>query len=117
MGQDLADLLRTHQNGRVAAGAEVAAADLRRCSIGRGIGRTDLDLDLLRSSLADGEVVAPSEVLLYGLVHVEAPHGNGPRDHHAAQRQHRHLGGPPSDVHDHASHGVVDGKASPDRRG
>ena len=109
------DLLGTDHDGLRQAADQVAAADLGVRFTGRRAGRPDRHLDLLGGPFAQHE-----RVLLLGedddrLVHFVAAGPDGLAGHDAAERDHRHLGGPAAHVHNHGAGRLVHRQPGADR--
>src|SRR5205814_7450934 len=84
---------------------QVAPPDLHHAALTvlRHAGRTDLLLDPLGAALADEEIMVAADIGNDRLIHLIAPDPNRSAINDAAERQHRHLGGPTSDIDDHSS--------------
>src|SRR3712207_9455941 len=79
----------------------VAPADLGLHLLLHGVGRADLELDLLRRLLADEQLVLALGVVDDRLVELVAADADGLRDDDATERDDRDLGGAAADVDDH----------------
>ena len=93
---------------------QIAALDLHGHLGVHGVGGTDLDLDLLRGTLTDEQVVLPLDERDDGLVEHITGHPDAAGSHDAAQRDHGDLRRAAADVHDHAAGGLADGQARTD---
>ena len=119
VGQGVADLAVGEGEGFGDAGDQVAPLDLVGERRAVGVGGADLNLDLLRSALADQQVILLLDVLDDGLVHAVPADAGGVAVDDARQGNHGHLGRAPADIDDHVAAGFGDGQpgADPSRHG
>src|SRR5436305_4693846 len=96
---------------------EVAAFHFHLANFGARKGGADLFLDQLGSGLADQHAVVAADVIDDRLVELVAADAHRARIHHAAQRDHAHLGRAAADVHDHRPGRLRDRQVGTDGRG
>ena len=80
------------------------------------VGRADFDLDGLRRTLADQQVVLALQELHDGFVHLVAGHAHGARVDDAGERDDGHVGGAAADIHHHVAVRLGDGQPRADGR-
>ena len=115
--QGLAHILRVDDNVLGQAVHQVAALDLHGHLGVHGVGRADLDLDLLGGTLTDEQVILALDESDDGLIEHITGHPDAAGGHDAAQRDDCDLSGAAADVHDHAAGGLADGQARTDGSG
>ena len=93
---------------------QVTALDLHGHLGVHGVGRADLDLDLLGGTLTDEQVILALDESDDGLIEHITGHPDAAGGHDAAQRDDSDLSGAAADVHDHAAGGLADGQARAD---
>ena len=87
---------------------QAASLDVEITGFFSGPRGADFDLDFFRRPFADENVVLPADITDDGFVELVTRHLDGFGDDHAAEGQHRDVGGAAADVNDHMTVGRGD---------